>query len=568
MDDLAVVLLSHRVRLQRIADVLYRYGLAEWVNRVRNVDDVGFLGSRVAKAADAGLAGLTEGERLRGALVELGTTSVKFGQMLSLRPDLVGAAVARELEQLQASVPADSPGVAQSRVESELKAPTADVFAAFDPEPFASGSVAQVHHARLPDSTEVVVKVLHAGAEGVVRDDLDLMTALAEFLQNRDEEIALYRPVALVAEFVTMMRSAIDLSQERSNLERFAANFADEPDVVIPVAFPALSTPRVLTMRLLTGSAFTDRASVEATGWDVDTLVRRATNIYLEMIFRDGLYHADPHPGNFLIPDGEHLAILDFGDVGRLSAPRRRQLESLIIAGVARDDESIADILIEMTNPPPGTDLLALRADIDVWMTRYLLGGVSHLDVAGIIGGGMQLIHQHRLALPPDLALLFRVLLRLQGLGQGVATEVRLTELLQPYVEQITVKRFDPRRIAHRAARGARAWERLFEDFPEEIHAILDEIRTGELAVDLRVRDVDGAVDRLVDGLIAAASILASAQLIGRRSGPVLAGVSLPGMVAAGVGVVTWQRLAARRQGHQTVVGRTRRLARLREGQT
>ena len=310
MDDLAVVLLSHRVRLQRIADVLYRYGLAEWVNRVRNVDDVGFLGSRVAKAADAGLAGLTEGERLRGALVELGTTSVKFGQMLSLRPDLVGAAVARELEQLQASVPADSPGVAQSRVESELKAPTADVFAAFDPEPFASGSVAQVHHARLPDSTEVVVKVLHAGAEGVVRDDLDLMTALAEFLQNRDEEIALYRPVALVAEFVTMMRSAIDLSQERSNLERFAANFADEPDVVIPVAFPALSTPRVLTMSLLTGSAFTDRASVEATGWDVDTLVRRATNIYLEMIFRDGLYHADPHPGNFLIPDGEHLSLI------------------------------------------------------------------------------------------------------------------------------------------------------------------------------------------------------------------------------------------------------------------
>jgi ubiquinone biosynthesis protein len=228
MDDLGVVLLSHRVRLQRIADVLTRYGLAEWVNRVRDVDDLGILGSRLAKAADSDLAGLTKGERLRGALVDLGTTWVKFGQMLSLRPDMVGAAVARELEQLQATVPADPPGVAQSRVESELKAPTTDLFAAFDPEPFASGSVAQVHHAELRDGTPVVVKVLHDGADRVVRDDLDLMTALAGFLQDRDAEMALYR-VALVSEFATMMRSAIDLTQERSNLELFAANFAAEP---------------------------------------------------------------------------------------------------------------------------------------------------------------------------------------------------------------------------------------------------------------------------------------------------------------------------------------------------
>jgi ubiquinone biosynthesis protein len=561
MDDLGVVLLSHRARLQRIADVLTRYGLAEWVNRVRDVDDLGILGARLAKSADSGLAGLTKGERLRGALVDLGTTWVKFGQMLSLRPDMVGPAVARELEQLQATVPGDPPGVAQSRVESELKAPTTDLFASFDPEPFASGSVAQVHHAELRDGTPVVVKVLHDGSDRLVRDDLDLMTALAGFLQDRDAEIALYRPVDFVSEFATMMMSAIDLSQERSNLDLFAANFAAEPDVVIPVAFPALSTPRVLTMSEVTGSAISDRASVEATGWDVETLTRRATNIYLEMIFRDGLYHADPHPGNFLIPDSQHLAILDFGDVGRLSAPRRRQLESLIIAGAARDDESIADILIEMTTPPPGTDLLALRADIEVWMNRYLLAEISQMDVAGIISGGVQVIHQHKLVLPSDLPLLFRVLLNLQSLGQGMGAEVRLAELLKPYVEQIAVKRFDPRRLGQRAARGARAWERLFDDLPHEIRAILDQVRTGQLAVDFRVRDVDGAVDGLIDGLIASASILASAELIGRRSGPVVAGISLPGLVAAGVGVATWQRVAARRQGHQSVVSRARRLA-------
>jgi ubiquinone biosynthesis protein len=421
--------------------------------------------------------------------------------------------------------------------------------------------VAQVHRATLTDGTEVAVKVLHDGADVRVREDLALMQAIADYLEVEDPEIAQLRPTILVAEFSNMIGAAIDLRQELGNLQRFGQNFADEPDVVIPTPYPERSGEKVLTMSMIAGRPFTDRASVEAAGWDVEALVRRSADIYLEMIFRDGLYHADPHPGNFLLPDDAHVAILDFGDVGRLSSVRRRQLETLVIAIGTRDVDSLIDVVLELTTPPPGIDERELRAAIETWLNRYLLLGVGHLDMAAIVSSGMELLHDNHLVLPADLALLFRVLLRLQGLGRGVGTEVRVTELLEPYVKKMLAERFDPRRLARQVARSARRWEHLVGSFPEEAQAILEQIRSGNLGVDFRIHDSDQAVDRLVDGLVTAASLMAGAQLISRRAAPMIGAFSAPGLLAAGVALVTWQRLIKRRHPQRSWITRTRELA-------
>ena len=170
------------------------------------------------------------------------------------------------------------------------------------------------------DGAQVVVKVLHAGVDRTVGEDLELMTACAEFLDRQDPEIARYRPITVVEEFNKMMRGAIDMAQELGNLQLFAKNFASEHDVVIPTPYPERSTRRVLTMTRIVGRTFTDRNALDADGWDVDRLVRRAIAIYLEMIFRDGVFHADPHPGNFLLLPGHRIGILDFGDVGYITA--------------------------------------------------------------------------------------------------------------------------------------------------------------------------------------------------------------------------------------------------------
>jgi ubiquinone biosynthesis protein len=453
-------------------------------------------------------------------------------------------------------------------VERELGGPVGDLYGSFEAEPFASASVAQVHKATLKDGTTVAVKVLHDGVERRVVEDLEVMQAAATYLEQKDAELAQLRPTLLIDEFSEMMHDAIDLSQELANLQRFTANFAEEPDVVIPTPFPALSRRRVLTMSMIAGSPFTDRASVEAAGWDVEALVHRAADVYLEMIFRDSLYHAEPHPGNFLLPDSSHMAILDFGDVGRLTSLRKRQLETMVIAVGTHDVDSLVDVIIEMTTPPPSVDLAALRSAIEAWLNRYLLVGIGHLDMAGIISSGMQLLHDHKLVLPADLALLFRVLLRLQGLGRGVGTEVRATELLEPYVRSMMAKRFDPRRIGRQLAGTARGWDRLATALPGDIQDILEQIRAGNLGVHFRIHDPDGAIDHLVDGLVASASVLAAAQLVSRRAGPLIGPFSVPGIVAAGVGMITWQRLVRRRTEHPTWVSRARELLEARRPRT
>jgi ubiquinone biosynthesis protein len=560
MPGLTATFLRHRDSMHEVADVLARYGFAAWVQRGGGLLEDSAVKRVSDRVVDPEIATLSAGERLRRALIELGTTWIKFGQMLSLRPDIVGADVADELTKLQASVPGDPQGLARVLVERELGGPVGDLYGSFEAEPFASASVAQVHKATLKDGTTVAVKVLHDGVERRVVEDLEVMQAAATYLEQKDAELAQLRPTLLIDEFSEMMHDAIDLSQELANLQRFTANFAEEPDVVIPTPFPALSRRRVLTMSMIAGSPFTDRASVEAAGWDVEALVHRAADVYLEMIFRDSLYHADPHPGNFLLPDSSHMAILDFGDVGRLTSLRKRQLETMVIAVGTHDVDSLVDVIIEMTTPPPSVDLAALRSAIEAWLNRYLLVGIGHLDMAGIISSGMQLLHDHKLVLPADLALLFRVLLRLQGLGRGVGTEVRATELLEPYVRSMMAKRFDPRRIGRQLAGTARGWDRLATALPGDIQDILEQIRAGNLGVHFRIHDPDGAIDHLVDGLVASASVLAAAQLFSRRAGPLIGPFSVPGIVAAGVGMITWQRLVRRRTEHPTWVSRAREL--------
>jgi ubiquinone biosynthesis protein len=559
MAEVAGTLLKHRERVNEIADVLVRHGLASWAARGAGIAGVPPVEHMVERVVRPDVLAQSDGERLRGALTELGTTFIKFGQMLSLRPDVVGEDVANELASLQATVPADPAGVAVRNAEAQLGQPVTKLYGSFEPEPFASGSVAQVHRATLTDGTAVAVKVLHDGADVKVREDVELMGAIASYLESQDPELAQLRPTILVAEFAGMMDAAIDLRQELANLQRFRANFADEPDLVIPTPYPELSRQKVLTMAMIAGHPFTDRTSVEAAGWDVEKLVHRAADVYLEMIFRDGLYHADPHPGNFLLPDAQHMAILDFGDVGRLTNQRRRQLETMVIAIGTHDVEGLIDIIVELTTPPPSVDMAELRSAIETWLNRYLLVGVGHLDMNGIMSSGMQLLHDHRLVLPADLALLFRVLLRLQGLGRGVGTEVRVTELLEPYVRKMMAERFDPRRIARQVGRSVRTWDHFVAGLPDELQAILDQIRSGKLGVDFRIHDADRAVDRLVDGLVTAASVLAGAQLISRRAAPTVGSFSIPGLVAAGVGVLTWQRLVARRKEQQTWVTQVRK---------
>ncbi len=567
MTDVAGTLARNRRRLNEVAAVLARHGLAEWAARGRGIAGLAPVEELLRHVVKPEYLEASRGERLRGALTELGTTYIKFGQMLSLRPDVVGQDVAPELAKLQANVPADPPGAGARTVEAQLGRPVAELFGSFEPEPFASGSVAQVHRATLADGTPVAVKVLHDGADIRVREDIEILRAVAGYMEREDPGLAQLRPAVIVAEFAAMMNAAVDLREELANMQIFQSHFAGERDIVIPAPYPELSGQKVLTMALISGSSLSDRASVEATGWDAEKLVSRAAEVYLEMIFRDGVYHADPHPGNFLLPDDEHMALLDFGDVGRLSSLRRGQLETMVIAIGTRDIDSLVDVVLEITTPPPSVDLSDLRPTIELWLNRYLLGATGDFDISGIIGSAMEVFHENSLVLPADMSLLFKVLISLQGLGAGVGVEVRVNELLRPHVSRMLQDRYDPKRMAMKLGRSLRHWDHFITGLPEQMEAILEQVRTGRVAIEFRVHDPDQVADKVVDGLVSglvtAASVIAGAQLISRRTEPMLGPVSAPGLVAVGVGGLAWLRLVVKRRAQGSWVGRATKAVQL-----
>ncbi|MGC4107218.1 MAG: AarF/UbiB family protein [Thermomicrobiales bacterium] len=550
-------LVQYRGRLREVMSVLARYGFVDRVEADAPLPIQRIL-RHLPAAADPAIAAMTTGERLRAALTELGTAWVKLGQALSLRPDVVGPALAEELTKLQAAVQPQAPGTAIATIERDLGAPVSELYGTFDRSVMASASVAEVHKATLKDGTQVVVKVVREGAIERSRADLAIMTALAQVWEERDPEAALYRPAAMVRQFADLLTNALDMRAERRNLETVARNFAHASDVVIPTPFPARSTEHILTMTRIIGVPVTNREAIEAAGWTVDALVERIARLYLEMIFAHNLFHADPHPGNFLLLPDHRIAILDFGDVGRISQTRRRQLEHLVIAIGTNDVDGFVNVLVDITNPPPTTDMNALREDVEAWVLRSLDLGVGDWDIAAILESGMTLMHRHQLMLPADLATLLRVVISLQGLAQQFAVPLDLQRLFTPYLTTMIRDRFAPRRLAGEFLEGARRWDHLLKTLPDDVAAILQQVRTGTVAVDVRLQDPDRLAETLVDGGIAAASMLSASQLISSKAGPKVLGMSGPGLVAAGIGLVALARVNRRGKPRASLLGAMR----------
>ncbi|MEZ6073777.1 MAG: AarF/UbiB family protein [Pirellulales bacterium] len=309
-------------RVREVVGVLIKYGLADWLSHV----DIAFLRDLLKDQGGERLARQGRETRIRLALAELGPTFIKLGQILSTRPDLVGVSLADELRQLQSNTPADPTEAIRAIIEGELDCPLAEVFSDFDDVPLASASIGQVHRARLRCGTMVAVKVQHEGVREKIRVDVEILAGFAE-LVDQLPEFKNYRPKAVVDEFRRTIHHELDFSRELRHAQQFARNLAELPGVHIPRVFPDCSTSRVLTMEYLAGIKLADSDRLRAAGYDLQDLARRGADLYLHMIFIDGLYHADPHPGNVLVLDGAVIGLLDFGMVGQIDEQLREEFE-------------------------------------------------------------------------------------------------------------------------------------------------------------------------------------------------------------------------------------------------
>lgn len=415
-------------RWREILSVLSKYGLADWLSRFDLEFPKGWLKDRDGEA----LARQTRENRIRLALTELGPTFIKLGQILSTRPDVVGVSLAAELEKLQSDVVADRPEVVRQVVEQELGQPVEDIFADFDDESLASASIGQVHRARLASGEEVVIKVQHSNIEEKVRVDLDILSGLAQLAEKMPEFVN-YRPRATVAEFQRVLRRELDFGREERNMQQFYREFADNPSVKIPHVYVDLSTSRVLTMEYIKGIKLSQCHQVAAAGFELDQVARRGAELYLEMIFTHGFYHADPHAGNILLLDGNVIGLLDYGMVGRIDEALREEMEDLLMSIIRQDDVSLTAVIMRVGEVPLDLDENALRGELADFVSHYGNQPMATFRLASALNEMMEIIRRFQIMLPAQIALLLKTLVMLEGTARTLNPEFSLIEVMRRF---------------------------------------------------------------------------------------------------------------------------------------
>jgi ubiquinone biosynthesis protein len=535
----------HAKRLAEITGILGKYGLSDWFGELK----FPWLADRLRSADGQALRELKTPQRVRLALTELGTTFIKLGQMLSTRSDLLGPELTDELAELQANVPADLFAVAQRLIEEELGGAIEDLFAEFEEEPIAAASIAQVHGAVLHGGQRVVVKVQREGVAKQVGTDLEILQALAELMEKHSDALRPYHPVAIVRQFRKSLLRELDFTVERGNLERFAHSFEADETVCIPEVHSELSTKRVLTMERLEGISGAERGLLETMGEDLEEFARRGAGMYLNMVFRDGFYHADPHPGNLMWLPGGVVGVIDCGMVGRLDERLLEDVEGLLFAVVERDAVEVVNLLTIMGAAGLEVDRDRFIAEIDEFIADYVGRSLADIQIGEALGALFGIIRRFQVVLPPPLALLLRTLILLEGTSRIFHPALSLVELMEPFYARILRRRMSPMRLARKARRMYRDWDRLLGRLPRDLRDLLERFTDGTLTVHLDHRHLDPIVNRLVIGVIAAAVFLGSTELWSRQAPPLFYGVSIFGAVGYSFSVfLIWRLLRAIRK--------------------
>lgn len=528
-------------RLQQVMSVLTKYGLASWFHRV----PLDWVQQHFQTSQGDAIARLSWAQRVRQAIGELGPTFIKLGQILSTRPDIVGPELAEELSGLQSGTTPDDAQTVHKLIEDELGKPVSEIFSSFDDTPVASASIGQVHKATLPCGRNVAVKVQHAGIEEKIRSDLEIAMELAKLVESHSTEAALYRPVETVGELRRSLLRELDFGLELRNVQSFTQNFREDDTVRFPEVFSELSTRHVLTMEFLTGVSVSDGSALKQAGCDLQQLADKGAKVFLEMVFRDGFFHADPHPGNLLLLPGDVIGILDCGMVGRIDELIRDQFEDLLLAAVDSDSERMVETLVTLGELPDDFDRRSLSQDVAEFFDQYGMLAFDDFDLTEAMNDAMDIIRRQHIRLPGRLSMLLRMMAVLEGTAEKLSPQFRLVELLKPYRASIIKRRLSPVRMRRRLLAAYRRWSHLLDIVPGDVADILEKVKQGRFDVHLDHRRLDRIVNRLVLGIVVAALFVGSSLLWSRNVAPHLLGYSVPGVSGCLTAVFLGIRLLA-----------------------
>ena len=481
------------------------------------------------------------GQRLREALEELGPVFVKFGQAVSTRPDLIPADIAVELTRLQDDVLPFPGDQAREVIERALDAPLSKHFASFDIQPLASASVAQVHGATLQDSTEVVVKVLRPGIEKVIERDLQLLYQLARLADRHWPNARRLRPLEVVDDYDKTIHDELDMMREGANASQLRSNFLDSDMIYVPQIYWDHSCREVLVMERVEGIPIRDIDAIRAAGIDLRKLAHNGVEIFFTQAFRDGFFHADMHPGNiFVSPQGQYRAV-DFGIMGTLAEADKRYLAENLLAFFNRDYRAVAMAHLRAGWVPATTRPEEFEAAVRTVCEPIFARPISEISFGHLVIRLFQVARRFDMPVQPQLVLLQKTLLNIEGLGRQLYPELDLWETAKPFLERWMREQVGPRALVRALRRELPTVLPLLPELPGLVHELLRRQRDGQLVIrtgsdnaEQVARDLQHRT-RQRDGLMLGGGLLLGAMVLFLGSQILALGV----LATAGAGLLT-----------------------------
>jgi ubiquinone biosynthesis protein len=541
-------------RLSEIAQVMVRHGFGYFLEAHKLTDLL--PGRPPSSPPDAS----QRGRHLREVLDELGPTFVKFGQLLSTRPDIVPPDIIAELRGLQDDVRPFPFEQAERVIEEDLGNSLERLFLEFQREPVAAASIGQVHKAVLPNGKTVAVKVQRPGAPRQIEADLGLLYQAARLVKERVRALDFIDARSLVDEFSRQIRQELDYRLEARNAQVFHRNFASDPRVHVPKVYWTYTRARVLTLEWLQGTQLADIELLPLTIDERRDLAYRITETWMTMIFRHGFFHGDPHPANILVlEEAGAIGLVDFGAVGKLSDDDLTKVTRLFIDAAQENVDALPKRLADLGVRYPKEREEEFLAELREIYYRYYGASLAEIDPIQVIREAFQLIYSMNLHLPTRFLLLDRSIATLGAVGIELYPDFNVFEVARPYARSLMLERFTPQRVARRAQRDVTRYAQIFAEAPHQWHDFMEQMRDGQIEVGFVHKGLDDFLEqtqhvfnRLVVALIVVGGLIGS-SLIGvfATGGPHVLGVNVISVVGFALSTVlgVWLLLSVVRSG-------------------
>jgi ubiquinone biosynthesis protein len=529
------------VRLAEVLQVFAKHGFADLLQRAGFHDG---LPARLLRGlnlmdAPAGTPA-TMGERLCRALTDLGPTFIKFGQVMSTRPDVIGTKLADELSRLQDSVTPWPFDDMRGIIEEELGAPLHLRFATFDETPIASASLSQVYRATLDTGETVAVKVCRPDGERIIESDLSLMKQLAEWVGDHLEEARIIDPPGMVDEFARSIRRELDFGIEAQVIEQFHKNFEGVEFARVPAVHHKLSSRRVLTMEWIDGIRVDRFDEYEARGSDRATVAENGCEAICMMVFEHRLFHADPHPGNMFLTQDNQIAFLDLGMAGHLERDDVSAIADLFLAIFHQDASDCVEAILTLAQSGEVED----RDGMEHEVADFIAFEAERIIRSGELSKGLeravQILHRHHLRLAPRFSLLLKALATIEVVGRKANPDLDFIPILEPYVRKIIAERYQPSHLMRDAQHGASTMLKLSRQVPADLSSTLQQLRKGQLTFKVKheqlnhlANTMDRTSNRNALAMIVAALIVGSSLIVTAES--TIRPLGYFGFVAAGL---------------------------------